>query len=66
MAQAAEDLGRLVDEDHDPAEVSYYETLADPDAQRLDDDQRSRAGQHMRRLRRLRNWASHHRHNPTR
>jgi hypothetical protein len=66
MARDAEDLAKLVDEDHDPAEESYYEALADPDAQRLDDAQRSHAGQHLRRLRRLRNSASHERRYPGR
>ncbi|MEQ4300538.1 hypothetical protein ABNF97_03945 [Plantactinospora sp. B6F1] len=54
LAQDAEALGRLIEQDQDPAEVSYYEAFADPDAQALDDAQRSYAGQYLRRLRRLR------------
>ncbi|WP_405095567.1 hypothetical protein [Micromonospora sp. NBC_01412] len=53
LAQDAEALGRLIEHDQDPAEVSYYEAFADPDAQALDDAQRSYAGQYLRRLRRL-------------
>ncbi|PWR12477.1 hypothetical protein DKT69_23840 [Micromonospora sicca] len=44
LAQGAQALGRLIEHDHDPAEVSYYEVAADPDAQALDDAQRSYAG----------------------
>ncbi|MFV2112859.1 hypothetical protein ACFHW0_11050 [Micromonospora sp. LOL_025] len=54
LAQDAQVLGRLIEDDHDPAEVSYYEAFADPDAQALDDAQRSYAGQYLRRVRRLR------------
>ena len=60
VSQDAEALGRLVDEDHDPAETEYYEALADSDVQALDDAQRSHAGQYLRRLRRLRS-RSHYR-----
>jgi hypothetical protein len=45
--------------DHDPAEVSYYEALADLDAQALDDSQRSYAGQYRRRLRRIEEQRRH-------
>ncbi|TCB92096.1 hypothetical protein E0H26_24255 [Micromonospora zingiberis] len=48
-----EALARLVDEDQDPAEVSYYEAASDPDARAMNRAQRSYAGQYERRLRRL-------------
>ncbi|MFG1799409.1 hypothetical protein ACGFI4_04435 [Micromonospora carbonacea] len=48
-----EALARLVDEDQDPAEVSYYEAVSDPGARAIDRAQRSYAGQYERRLRRL-------------
>lgn len=54
LVQDAQALGRLIEHDHDPAEVSYYEASADPDAQALDNAQRSYAGHYLRRLRRLR------------
>ncbi|MGK5440710.1 hypothetical protein ACSNN7_02605 [Micromonospora sp. URMC 105] len=60
-AQDAEALGRLIEHDQDPAEVSYHEAFADPDAQALDDAQRSYAGQYLRRLRRLRERDRHRR-----
>lgn len=53
LAHDAKALGRLVEHDHDPSEVAYYEVFADPDGQALDDAQRSYAGQYLRRLRRL-------------
>ncbi|WP_412748736.1 hypothetical protein [Krasilnikovia sp. M28-CT-15] len=61
LAQDAEALGRLIAHDADPAEVSYYEAAADPDpdAQALDDAQRSHAGQYLRRVRRLRERERH-------
>lgn len=49
----AADLGRLIKHDHDEAETAYYELAADPDAQGIDDAQRSYAGQYRRRLRRM-------------
>ena len=51
-----EALGQLIADDPtpDPAEVSYYEAQADPDARRLEKAQRSYAGQYARRLKRLR------------
>jgi hypothetical protein len=51
-----EALGQLIaaDPTPDPAEVSYYEAQADPDARRLEKAQRSYAGQYARRLKRLR------------
>jgi hypothetical protein len=59
LAQDAQALGRLIEHDQDPAEVAYYEEFADPDAQALDDAQRSYAGQYLRRLRRLRERDKH-------
>jgi hypothetical protein len=59
LRRAAEDLGRLIEYDHDPAEVSYYEAMADPDAQALDDARRSYAGQYRRHVRRLSERAKH-------
>ncbi|MGW0216105.1 hypothetical protein ACWDXH_17090 [Micromonospora chokoriensis] len=53
LAHDAQALGRLIKHDQDPPEVAYYEAFADPDAQALDDAQRSYAGQYLRRLRRL-------------
>ncbi|MEH0969943.1 hypothetical protein V6U77_02230 [Micromonospora sp. CPCC 205546] len=53
LAHDAQALGRLIEQDHDPSEVAYYEAFADPDEQALDDAQRSYAGQYLRRLRRL-------------
>jgi hypothetical protein len=47
-----EALGRLIAEDHDPAEVSYFEAMSDPQVLRLEKAQRSYAGQFVRRLRR--------------
>lgn len=58
-SQDAQALGRLIEYDHDPAEVAYYEAFADPDAQALDNAQRSYAGQYLRRLRRLRERHKH-------
>ncbi|TDB95664.1 hypothetical protein E1091_10005 [Micromonospora fluostatini] len=48
-----EALARLVDEDHDLAEVYYYEAVSDPGARAMNRAQRSYAGQYERRLRRL-------------
>lgn len=59
LDQDAQALGRLVEDDHDPAETTYYEAVADPDAQVLDKAQRSYAGQYRRRQRRLRERHSH-------
>nr|WP_107078717.1 hypothetical protein [Micromonospora sp. MH33] len=53
LAHDARALGRLIEHDHDPPEIAYYEAFADPDAQALDDAQRSYAGQYLRRSRRL-------------
>nr|WP_309227482.1 hypothetical protein [Micromonospora thermarum] len=53
LAVDAAALGRLIEQDRDPAEVSYYEAMADPEVQALDDAQRSYAGQYRRRVRRL-------------
>lgn len=50
-----EDLGRLVDFDHDEAETEYYEQASDPLALAIDRAQRRNARQHARQLRRLRN-----------
>jgi len=46
-------LARLVEWDADPIEVELYEQAADPRRILIDRAQRSRAGQHARRLRRL-------------
>ena len=53
LAHDAQVLGRLIEYDRDPSEVAYYEAFADPDAQAVDDAQRSYAGQYRRKLRRL-------------
>jgi hypothetical protein len=45
-------LGRLIDEDADPAEISYYESLSDPQVRMLDKAQRAYEGQYRRRIRR--------------
>ena len=45
-------LGRLVDEDHDEAETSYYEAAADPTAVAIESAQRHYRGMLLRRLRR--------------
>lgn len=47
-------LARLVEWDADPFEVELYEQAADPRRILIDRAQRSRAGQHARHLRRLR------------
>jgi hypothetical protein len=59
LSQDAGALGRLIKQDHDPAEISYYEAVSDPDAQSLDDAQRSYAGQYRRRVRRLQERHKH-------
>ncbi|MEU2661189.1 hypothetical protein [Micromonospora sp. NPDC007220] len=59
LAHDVQALGELIEHDHDPAEISYYEEFADPDAQALDDAQRSYAGQYLRRLRRLQERSRH-------
>ncbi len=59
LGQDAQALGRLIEQDHDPAEIFYYEAVSDPDAQALDDAQRSYAGQYRRRVRRLRERQKH-------
>jgi hypothetical protein len=46
-------LGRLIDEDADPAEISYYESLSDPQVRMLNKAQRAYEGQYRRRIRRL-------------
>ncbi|MFF4879712.1 hypothetical protein [Micromonospora sp. NPDC000668] len=53
LVHDAQALGRLIEHDHDPPEIAYYEAFAGPEAQALDDAQRSYAGQYLRRLRRL-------------
>jgi hypothetical protein len=55
----AEALGRHVDVDHDPAEESYWEDMWDSDAQALDNAQRRRSAQYLRRLHRLRSQRRH-------
>lgn len=45
-------LGRLVDEDHDDAEVSYYEAASDPTFVQIEREQRRYRGAFRRRLRR--------------
>jgi hypothetical protein len=52
-------LARLIAEDHDPAEVSYYETYSDPAVRSLNSYQLSYVGQYGRRLRRLRERLRH-------
>ncbi|MWA05617.1 hypothetical protein F8568_035710 [Actinomadura sp. LD22] len=47
-------LARLVEDDADPFEVELYERAADPRTLVIDRAQRRRAGQHERRVRRLR------------
>jgi hypothetical protein len=47
-------LARLVDYDADPFEVDLYERAADPQVLLVDRAQRSRAGQYVRHMRRLR------------
>jgi hypothetical protein len=47
-------LARLVEWDADPFEVELYEHAADPQVLLVDRAQRSRAGQHARHARRLR------------
>ncbi|WP_207916836.1 hypothetical protein [Micromonospora sp. KC723] len=64
LAADAATLGRLIEQDHDLAEVSYYEAMADPEAQALDDAQRSYAGQYRRRVRRLHEREKHRRSEP--
>nr|WP_189081997.1 hypothetical protein [Mangrovihabitans endophyticus] len=59
MSRDAETLARLVAYDHDEFETELYEAAADPDAQALDDAQRSYAGQYRRRVRRLHERARH-------
>lgn len=48
-------LARLIDEDADPAEISYYEAFSDPQARLIDRQRRSAEGQYRRRLRRRAN-----------
>ena len=50
-----QDLGRLIDIDHDDAEMEYFEHASDPLALALDRAQRREARQHARQLRRLGN-----------
>lgn len=52
--QDRDTLARLVEWDADPFEVELYERAADPQGILIDRAQRSRAGQHARRVRRLR------------
>jgi hypothetical protein len=47
-------LARLVDEDHDEAETSYYEAAADPTFVAVERAQRRYRGMFRRRLRHLR------------
>ena len=49
----AADLARLVEEDGDPAENSYYETVADPTYMQNEQDRRRYRGMYRRRLRHL-------------
>jgi hypothetical protein len=46
-----EALGRLVDEDHDPAETGYYEAAADPTYVLIERQRRRFRGMLRRRLR---------------
>ncbi len=47
-------LARFIDAgEASEAEIEYYEAFSDPDARRLNEEQRRRAGQYLRRLRRL-------------
>jgi hypothetical protein len=59
-----EALGRLIDDDHDPAEISYYEHMSDPQVLGVEKAQRSYAGQFARRLRRRVERARHQRDQP--
>lgn len=54
-----EALGRLVDHDHDSAEVAYFEAMSDPAVLSVKKAQRSYAGQYLRRLRRRRADEAH-------
>ena len=48
-------LARIIDAgEASAAEIEYYEAFSDPSARRLNQEQRRRAGQYLRRLRRLR------------
>jgi len=47
-------LARLVDQDHDAAEVAYYEAAADPIFVAVERDQRRYRGMFRRRMRHLR------------
>lgn len=64
LAADAAALGSLIEQDQDLVEVSYYEAVADPEVQALDDAQRSYAGQYRRRVRRLREREKHRRSEP--
>ncbi len=46
-----ESLGKLVDEDHDPAETEYYEAAADPTYVLIEKERRRFRGMLRRRLR---------------
>ena len=44
--------GRLIEEDADPAEISYYEAFSDPQARIVNKAQQFYEGQYRRRIRR--------------
>jgi hypothetical protein len=57
VEQDRDTLARLIEFDADPFEVQLYEWASDPQALRIDRAQRSRAGQHARHVRRLKDRA---------
>jgi len=55
-----EALARLIEEDADEAEISYYEAVSDPQARMIDQAQRSYAGQYRRHVRHRTTGATDH------
>jgi hypothetical protein len=57
VEQGREALAQFIGYDADPFEVELYESASDPRTLLIDRAQRSRAGQHARRVRRLKDCA---------